>query len=302
MPYIPFPDHWPVFPDKDQIGDWLEAYTLVMELVYWASTECKSARFDPVEQKWEVVVNREGEEMVLHPKQLVLATGMSAIPNVPVIPGAQNFRGTQCHSSQHKGGQEWTGKHCVVIGSNNSAHDICAELWDSRAAQVTMIQRSSTHVLRSQTMLATDPSPFREGSKYSIQDADLLSASTPYRIMHRFLIELCNRVAEMDAGFYEDLEGVGFMHDFGDDGSGPLVKHYRWGSGYYIDVDALDLVIKGEIMLKSNVTVKELKERSVVLSDGTEVEADLVVYATGYGSMNGWAAKLISQEVADKVG
>ena len=39
-----------------------------------------------------------------------------------------------------------------------------------------------------------------------------------------------------------------------------------------------------------------------MLSDDTEVEADLVVYATGYESMNGWVAKLISQEVADKVG
>ena len=40
----------------------------------------------------------------------------------------------------------------------------------------------------------------------------------------------------------------------------------------------------------------------MVLEDGTELPADLVVYATGYGSMNGWAAELISQEVADKVG
>ena len=40
----------------------------------------------------------------------------------------------------------------------------------------------------------------------------------------------------------------------------------------------------------------------MVLDDGTELPADLVVYATGYGSMNGWAADLISQEVADKVG
>ena len=38
------------------------------------------------------------------------------------------------------------------------------------------------------------------------------------------------------------------------------------------------------------------------MEDGTELPADLVVYATGYGSMNGWAADLISQEVADKVG
>jgi len=37
-------------------------------------------------------------------------------------------------------------------------------------------------------------------------------------------------------------------------------------------------------------------------SDGTELPADLVVYASGYGSMNGWAADLISTEVANKVG
>ena len=40
----------------------------------------------------------------------------------------------------------------------------------------------------------------------------------------------------------------------------------------------------------------------MVLEDGTTLPADLVVYATGYGSMNGWAADLIGQEVADKVG
>ena len=38
------------------------------------------------------------------------------------------------------------------------------------------------------------------------------------------------------------------------------------------------------------------------MADGTELPADLVVYATGYGSMNGWCADLISQEVADRIG
>jgi putative flavoprotein involved in K+ transport len=38
------------------------------------------------------------------------------------------------------------------------------------------------------------------------------------------------------------------------------------------------------------------------LTDGSEIAADLIVYATGYGSMNQWAEKLISTEVADRVG
>src|SRR3990172_2754417 len=58
----------------------------------------------------------------------------------------------------------------------------------------------------------------------------------------------------------------------------------------------------GGIKLKSRVEISRINERSVTLSDGAEIPADLVVYATGYGSMNQWAAKLISQEVADRVG
>ena len=38
LPYIKFPENWPVFSPKDKIGDWLEMYTRVMELNYWGST------------------------------------------------------------------------------------------------------------------------------------------------------------------------------------------------------------------------------------------------------------------------
>jgi putative flavoprotein involved in K+ transport len=61
-------------------------------------------------------------------------------------------------------------------------------------------------------------------------------------------------------------------------------------------------VANGSIKLKSRVSVERINERSVSLSDGSELPADLIVYATGYGSMNGWAAQLINQDVADKVG
>jgi putative flavoprotein involved in K+ transport len=79
------------------------------------------------------------------------------------------------------------------------------------------------------------------------------------------------------------------------------MKYLRRGSGYYIDVGAADLVADGKVKLVRGV-VDHLTEDAVVMEDGTELPADLVVYATGYGSMNGWAADLISQEVADTVG
>ena len=92
------------------------------------------------------------------------------------------------------------------------------------------------------------------------------------------------------------------MFDGGEDESGLSVKYLRRGSGYYIDVGGSDLIINGEIKLEIHAEVQEFKENSIILSNGKEIDADLVVFATGYGSMNGWAAKLISQEVADRIG
>jgi putative flavoprotein involved in K+ transport len=128
LPYIKFPDNWPVFSPKDKIADWLEMYTRVMELNYWGSSEVKSAEYDGAAGEWTVVVDREGEEVVLRPKQLIMATGMSGKPNVPEFPGQDVFKGEQQHSSEHPGADAYKGKNCVVVGSNNSAHDICAAL------------------------------------------------------------------------------------------------------------------------------------------------------------------------------
>ena len=305
MPYLPFPDDWPVFTPKDKMGDWLEMYTKVMELNYWASTECLGARFDAQKQAWEVTVEREGETIVLLPKQLVFALGVSGFPSLPKLPGAETFLGAQHHSSQHPGGEAYRGKKCVVLGANNSAHDICADLWE-HGADVTMVQRSSTHIARSDSLM-----DLALGGLYSdaavkagmtTNKADLTFASVPYKIMHGFQIPVYEAMAQRDANFYAGLKKAGFMLDFGDDGSGLFMKYLRRGSGYYIDVGASGLVADGSIQLRSGVSIERINPRSVTLTDGSELPADLLVYATGYGSMNGWVAKLVSPAVADAVG
>ncbi len=304
LPYVKFPENWPVFSPKDKIADWLESYAKVMELNYWTSTEAKSAVWDDLTKAWTVTVEREGHPHVLKPKQLVLATGMSGKPNVPNYPGMDVFRGDQHHSSAHPGPEAYRGKKCVVIGSNNSAFDICGALWEN-GAHVTMVQRTSTHIVRSDTLmdigLGALYSEAAVAAGMTTEKADLTFASIPYRIMHEFQIPAYQAMAERDKDFYERLAASGFMHDWGEDGSGLFMKYLRRGSGYYIDVGAADLIANGDVTLVKG-QVDHLTERSVVVADGSELDADLVVYATGYGSMNGWAADLISPGVADKVG
>jgi putative flavoprotein involved in K+ transport len=304
LPYIDFPKNWPVFSPKDKIGDWLEMYARVMELNYWTSTTARSVRWDAAAGEWAVAVERDGREIILRPKQLVFATGMSGKPNIPAFPGMDQFRGEQHHSSRHPGPDGYVGRRVAVIGSNNSAHDICAALCEA-GVDVTMIQRSSTHIVRSDSLME-----YGLGALYSERalqsgvttaKADLIFASLPYRILHTLQKPIYDKIREVDAQFYRDLERAGFKLDFGPDESGLFMKYLRRGSGYYIDIGASQLVIDGKIKLASG-QVEAIEPDAVRLADGRRIAADVIVYATGYGNMIGWVAELAGQEMADRVG
>ena len=303
LPYLPFPEHWPIYTPKDKMGDWLEAYCTLMELNYWAKTVCRSATFDEASQTWTVEVERDGQPVSLRPTHLVLATGMSGVPNLPSYPGMDRFKGVQHHSSTHPGGEGFAGKRCVVVGSNNSAHDIAADLWE-HGAEVTMLQRSPTLVVRAESQARNRTLYSEDALKAGISTdlADLTVASIPYRLVPQFQIPITAQLRRDDAAFYDRLEAAGFMLNFGEDESGLTPMYLRRGSGYYIDVGASELIADGRIALKPGAVIDHLTEDAVVLRDGTALPADLVVYATGYGSMTGWAAALISPEVADAVG
>jgi putative flavoprotein involved in K+ transport len=242
---------------------------------------------------------------VLRPKHLVLATGMSGFAHVPPVPGIDRFLGAVAHSSEFRGGADWAGKKCVVVGASTSAHDICADLV-AHGAEATMVQRASVIVATSEALLEHawgrlySEAALARGVTTDI--ADLTVASIPHKVLPALQKPLYETIAKRDAWLYAGLAKAGFLYDFGPDGSGIHACYLRRGAGYYIEVGASQMIIEGKIKLAAGAGVARLEERRVVLTDGRELPADLVVFATGYGDMNQWAAALISPEVAQKVG
>jgi putative flavoprotein involved in K+ transport len=269
LPYIDFPKNWPVFSPKDKIGDWLEMYAKVMELNYWSKTTARSAKFDPTKKEWTVVVDRDGKKVTLHPQQLVFAT-------LPKFRGMKTFKGERHHSSAHPGPDAFKGKKVVVIGSNNSAHDICAALYEA-GVDVTMIQRSSTNVIRSDTLMELGLGDLYSEravrSGITTAKADLIFASLPYGALAALQKPIYDKIHQRDADFYKGLEKAGFKVDFGDDESGLFMKYLRRGSGYYIDVGASQLIIDGKVKLVSG-QVEEITPHGVKLDNGKEVPVD----------------------------
>lgn len=304
MPYLPFPENWPVFTPKDKMGDWLESYAKIMELNIWNSTECVSATYEENGGKWKVLLRRHGNELTVRPAHVVFAVGAVGRPAIPQIPGQESFAGDQYHSSLHPGGEGCGGRKVVVIGSNNSAHDICADLWEN-GADVTMVQRSSTHVVQSSSMIAMGMlGPYSEDAVeagITTEKADLLTLSVPLRVLEGMQRAATQQLAERDAAFYKRLQQAGFLHDFGEDGTGGLMKALRRGGGYYIDVGASELIANGDVKLRC-AGVRSIESKGVVLTTGEAIPADLIIYATGFGAMEHWAGEIVSGDAIRRIG
>jgi putative flavoprotein involved in K+ transport len=241
---------------------------------------------------------------VLRPTHLVVATGVSGAPNLPCCPGMETFRGVQFHSSQFWSGEDWSGKKTIVVGSNNSAHDICADLWE-QGAEVTMIQRSPTLVARSDTLmeLALGPLYSEAALKNGITTdvADLILASIPHKLLPVLQVPIYRQLKERDATLYARLAQKGFMLTFGEDDSGLLVMYLRRASGFYVDVGASELIADGRVKLLTG-EIECIMPTGLQMGNGPAVPADLIVYATGFISMNSSVAQLVSRDVAEKVG
>ena len=133
LPYMLFPPNWPTYIPKDKLANWFESYVDGMELNFWTDTEFEGGSYDETKGRWDVTLRRGGETRTMHPRHVVLATGVSGIPNIPEIPSLTNFGGKIVHSSRYDDGENWKGKRALVIGTGNSGHDIAQDLHSSGA-------------------------------------------------------------------------------------------------------------------------------------------------------------------------
>lgn len=300
LPYLPFPQSWPIYSAKDKIADWFEFYAQAMELNVWCSADMTAASYDEGARRWTLTVRTPRGEHTLRVRDVVLATGAAGEPNVPDFPGREQFGGTVYHSSRHGSGGDWSGKKAVVVGACNSGHDIAQDLYEA-GADVTLVQRSSTHIISQEHGIpAIFGANFTESGPPT-EYADLLASAFPWPLVLEAAKQGVKDTAEKDAALLASLEAVGFRLNDGPDGTGLMGFALAKGGGYYIDVGASGLIASGKIALAQGSGLAEFTESGIRLADGRELDADLVVLATGYSNMRETARRLFGSEVADKL-
>ena len=299
MPYLPFPANWPTYIPKDKLAGWFEAYVEIMELNFWTGTEFSGGSYDAQIGRWTATLRlADGSSRTMHPKHVVMATGMSDAPKLPDITGLENFRGQVIHSHQYGDAAPWKERDVMVIGTGTSGHDIAQDL-HSNGARVTMVQRSPTLVLNIEPSAQLPYVLYGEG--HPLEDCDLITASTPLALMKTAHRMMAQQATALDQQLIDDLKRVGFKIDE-DDETGWQFKYLQHGGGYYFNVGCSNLIAQRKIRLAHDAEIAEFVANGAALRNGDRIAADLIVLATGYQGLAFMVRKLFGDTVADRIG
>ncbi|RMJ19385.1 hypothetical protein CDV36_000957 [Fusarium kuroshium] len=308
MPYLKFPPQWPIFTPKDKLAQFFEAYATLLELNVWTRTSIVDTKWDDTTKSWTVSVERKKgdgsvEKRTFHPRHIIQATGHSGKKNMPTMKGIENFKGDRlCHSSEFPGAQENSkGKKAIVVGSCNSGHDIAQDYLE-KGYDITIVQRSSTHVVSSKAITDIALKGIYSEDGPEVDDADLLIHGLPTPVLKAIQVTVCEKQAEHDKELLDGLDRAGFKVDRGPDGAGLFFKYFQRGGGYYIDVGASKLIAEGKIKVKHGQEIDTVLPHGLRFADGTELEADEIIFATGYQNMRTQTRVMFGDEIADQVG
>lgn len=299
LPYMPFPPTWPKYLPKDKVAGWFEAYAESMEINFWTSAEFVGGSYDKRDGKWSVALKQaDGENRKMHPRHVVMATGVSGIPSLPDIPSLKDFGGKIIHSSEYNNGSDWTDSNVIVIGTGTSGHDVAQDLY-SNGANVTLVQRSPTTIVNVEPSAQLPYALYDEGP--DLDDCDFLVSATPFQLMKKSHQMMTAQAKSLDQKLLDRLTRVGFMIDLEDE-TGWQFKYLQRGGGYYFNVGCSDLIADGKVGLVQYSNIDSFVTNGTRMRNGDTLPADLIVLATGFKGQDYLVRKLFGDDVADRVG
>ena len=104
-------------------------------------TRLREARWNSATARWDLLVDRSGDDVTMTVDVVVSAVGLFGAPKLPDIPGLADFGGPVMHTAQWDSGVELAGEKVAVIGTGASAVQVVPEL-AKVAGSVTVFQRT----------------------------------------------------------------------------------------------------------------------------------------------------------------
>ena len=300
LPYMPFPSTWPTYIPKDKLAGWFEYYVESMELNVWTNTRFIGAEYKEDKKYWNVKLKlSDGTIKIMKPKHIVMAVGVSSVPNRTKIPGINDYKGKVIHSVDYDSGKDYNGKNVLVYGTGTSAHDVAQDLY-VHGANVKIVQRSPSMVVNVEPSAQLPYQLYSEGP--NIDDCDLITISTPLQVLKKTHQLLTEKTKRIDKPLLDKLTSVGFNLEYGEENSGWQFKYLTRGGGYYFNVGASDLIADGKIKVIQFSDIEKFVSPGIEMKSGKKFNIDLMVTATGYKGQEHVVEELFGKSVVENIG
>lgn len=236
---------------RDRVVDYLQEYARRHALDVRLATPVE--RIDRDDGGWTLATRQEPYRA----RHVVVATGFSKTPFLPDWPGRAAFRGELLHSSAYANADRFRGRDVLVVGTGNSGAEIAVDLADGGAARVRVAVRTPPHIVR------------RDSLGIPAQALGIALGYLP-RSWAGPLAATLRRLTLPDLAPYGLPRPAEYLGE----------QFARTGTVPVLDVGFVDAVRMGRVEIVA--AVSGFDGGGVRLADGSRVEVDAVVAATGF--------------------
>jgi indole-3-pyruvate monooxygenase len=250
LPGLPYPADYPRYVTKGQFLDYLQDYADRFDIRPRWGEKAVSARWEG--GFWELQTASDAYRA----RNLVVATGHTARPNVPDIPGLDDSPLTVVHSSGYRNAVPYRGKRVLVVGFGNSAGEIARDLYKGGASPALAVRGPVNVVPR------------------EFFGVPLLSVTVPFSLAPAAVVDAMS--APLIFAARGTLKGTGLEKP----PYGPFTQAQKYGRVPLIDTGIIPL--RRQKRVPKMPGVARVDGHLVVFDDGSSERFDVMVLATGF--------------------
>ena len=251
LPYQDFPLDYPQYIPKQQLVEYYEIYAEQFDIK--PHFNCTVTSVIKKNDLWQIECPNQKK---FEAQNVIIATGLNRIPNVPNWKGKDIFKGEILHAASYKNPSKFKGKKVLVIGMGNTGAEIALDLAEAKI-DVGVSIRSEIAVIP------------RDFLGRPIQLTAKKLAKLPFRLGD-IIGALVRRIT------FGDIKKYGLPVSK----THPRILIQEHGRTPIIDLGTIAKIKKGAIRVLKDVL--EFHENSIRFADNKIEEFDMVILATGY--------------------
>jgi putative flavoprotein involved in K+ transport len=247
LPGYRMPRAFGKWPSRDCVIEYLHRYADRTGVAVRTGVEV--TRLDHATE-WNVATS----EGAVEAERVVVATGHSNEPYVPLWPGA--FEGDIVHSASYRNPAPFAGRRVLVVGAGNSGAEIAVDVAEGGAVESFLAVRTPPSIVRRDTL------------GFPSQVLGIATARLPVSVVDRI-------ASTMRRLSIPDLTPYGLPAPVR-----PYSEFLRRRVIPILDVGLVDAVRSGRVRVVAG--LERFEDGVAVLGDGSRLEVDAVIAATGY--------------------